>query len=431
MADEIFRNIDEFASSETIYSMREQMTPSDAVVASLLAKISACDASPESFDNTVPFISSENAEASAPAVEYKPKRKTSYRPLWKYGSIAAAGIIVLVSTFALMGDGDSSDFKDLVNNVLPDHVITDSDNGGRDNSVPGNQDDGNGDSALSDNHGAASDDGNSDAVGVSDSSKDSQDALDDSQNGENGNSDVSNGDESSTAPAPSDSYTNYAAKNESGNMSFDREILAGESVSNLTISGSNYVVDSAVTQAATSSEIKTISLTIPETSTTHESKVNAQIKELDRVSSDLMVALDVEGFKETLIYMNTAYKPAGLGQFITDAGLDLDIEYSSSVYCKGDKLGYTSYHRFVADDINELVDTYAFANRAASLASYSSYKNADVHVTFKTKSNPTGSVINFGVSDNGYLYVKLTGKSFTFNIGADSAEAFISAVTGE
>ena len=55
MADEIFRNMDDFVSSDIIYSMREQMTPSDAVVSSLLAKIAADETSPESFENMLPF----------------------------------------------------------------------------------------------------------------------------------------------------------------------------------------------------------------------------------------------------------------------------------------------------------------------------------------------------------------------------------------
>lgn len=73
-----------------------------------------------------------------------------------------------------------------------------------------------------------------------------------------------------------------------------------------------------------------------------------------------------------------------------------------------------------------------FANEGAALAKYASYESGNVHVTFKSTSNPTDSVINFGVSDNGYLYVKMaSGKSFTFHIGSDNASAFINAVTGQ
>ena len=73
MVDEFFRDMDDFASSDIIYSMREQMTPSDEVVSSLLAKIAECDASPERFENSVPF------EA---VVKKSPGRK----PLVKYAT---------------------------------------------------------------------------------------------------------------------------------------------------------------------------------------------------------------------------------------------------------------------------------------------------------------------------------------------------------
>lgn len=426
MADEIFRDMDDFTSSDIIYSMREQMTPSDAVVSSLLAKIAACDTSSESFDNTLPF---SPAEQSTPLEQHtqEQKRRVSFKPLWKYGSLAAAGLIVLVSTFALMGDNDSSDFKTFVDNVLPNHVVSDPVQDGDDDAVIGDSDADKSSDSENDLTGNKGDnEENSDAEhqngdAASDDSENAKDVSDSSKKQDD--------ETASTAPAPTDN-TAVGGSDNNGDT-FDREILANSAASHIAISGTDYVVDTAASSVTTGDKIKAITLKIPQSSTSDQTLVSAQVKELDGVSSDLMVALDVDGLDEALVYMNTAYQPSNLGQFISDAGLDVDIEYASTVYCKGDKLGYTSYHRLQVGDINEFVDTYAFANRAASLASYSAYKNADVHVTFKTKANPTGSVINFGVSDNGYLYVKLTGKSFTFNIGADSAEAFIAAVTGE
>lgn len=444
MDDEIFRDMDEFTSSDIIYSMREQMTPSDAVVASLLAKIAACDASSESFDNALPFSPAQSTtltqtEASASSASeltseppQEQKRRVNRKPLWKYGSLAAAGLIVLVSTFALMGDSDSSDFKSFVDNVLPDHVVSDPlhDGDGDDGSVVGNEDS----SDASDTEKNASADNNeygNENVGADETNNGDSDS-DDPENA-SGSADNSQADDNagnSTAPAPDDSSASNGSTN--SNASFDREILADEAVSHIAISGTDYVVDTAASKVTTGDKIKAITLTIPQTSTTNQTVANAQVKELDGVSSDLMVAVDVDGFGETLLYTNTSYQPSSLGQFIADAGLDLDIDYSSTVYCKGEKIGYTSYHRLQVDNINEFVDTYAFANKAAAVAKYSAYKNADVHVTFKTTSNPTGSVINFGVSDSGYLYVKMSGgKAFTFNIGTERAEAFISAVTGE
>lgn len=428
MADEIFRNIDEFTSSDIIYSMKEQMTPSDAVVSSLLAKIAACDASSENFDNTVPFAPTDVPDFSIAGFTeetvHEQKRRVNMKPIWKYGSIAVAGLFVLVSTFALMGDNDSSEFKDLVNNVFPDHVISDPVNGDDDDAaVVGSDESSDSEKSNSENiDGSDADENdshNKDGENTdSDKTKDEKDSSDNSSNQDDGNA--------STAPAPTDS--NSGNGNNGG--AFDREILANDVVSHIAISGTNYVVDTTATSVTTGSKIKAITLKIPESSNTNSTVLNAQVKELDNVSSDLMVALDVEGLDEALVYMNASYQPSTLDQFISDAGLDLNTGYSSTVYCKGNTLGYASYHRLQVGDINEFVDTYAFANRAASVAKYSAYKNADTHITFKTSSNPTGSVINFGVSDNGYLYVKLSGgKAFTFNIGTDSAEAFINAVT--
>lgn len=418
MADEIFRNMDEFTSSDIICSMKEQMTPSDAVVSSLLAKIAACDTSSESFDNTLPF--SPVAQDTASVREQK--RRTSLKPIWKYGSLAAAGLIVLVSTFALIGDSDSSDFKGLVDNILPDHVVSVPVQDGDDETVnSGDDEDKASNTEANASENSDEENLNSDSLNESDASEKSEEAADSAQNRENGSS--------STAPAPTDGTSGDS--NGSADT-FDREVLASSAASHIAISGTDYVVDTTATSVTTGSKIKAITLKLPQASTSDQTLVNAQIKELDGVSSDLMVALDVDGLDEALVYMNTAYRPSSLGQFIADAGLDVNIGYSSTVYCKGERLGYTSYHRLQVGDINEFVDTYAFANRAATTDKYSAYKNADVHVTFKTASNPTGSVINFGVSDNGYLYVKMSGsKAFTFNIGVSSAEAFIAAVTGE
>ncbi len=412
MADEIFRNMDEFLSADIIHSMKEQMTPSDAAVDSLLAKISAYDASPTSFENTLSFVPDD---APAPLAGSAPKqgRKTSLKPLWRYGSIAVAGVIVLLSAFSLIGDSESSDFKELVDNVLPNHIISDSDSG----TAPAGD-------AAGDEHGDSSLSGSDDSAASADETGDEQQPSQDPSAGKDDNAD---GNGASTAPAPGD---NLASESNNIDLNFSREILAEESVSHLAISGTDYVVDTTATAASTGSEIKAITLKISNSSAADRTVFNAQVKELDNVSSNLMVAVDVDGFKETLIYTNPSYKPSTLGEFVNDAGLDLNVGFSTSVYCKGDKLGYSSYHRFRSDNINELVDTYAFANSSAAPASYSAYKEADTHVTFKTASNPTGSTINFGVSDNGYLYVKMSsGKAFTFNIGTSNATAFISTVT--
>ena len=150
---------------------------------------------------------------------------------------------------------------------------------------------------------------------------------------------------------------------------------------------------------------------------------------LDQV---LDVAVDVDGFKQTLLYTNKEYAPDNLGQFIADAGLSSHTGFSKSAFCKGESLGYSSYRKVTVSNIKSLVSSYIFAEESALPASFSSYKSGTVHVTFTSNSNPTGSVINFGVSNNGYLYVKMaSGKSFTFHIGESSASSFINSVTGK
>ena len=409
MVDEFFRDMDDFASSDIIYSMREQMTPSDEVVSSLLAKIAECDASPERFENSVPF------EA---VVKKSPGRK----PLVKYATVAAASVIVLVSAFAVFGNGSPSDIGNLIDNVVPGNVITTPDPAAPDN--PSLTD--------GDNSGKDTPSKQTDKMQKDDSSKPAADNKTTNTDSAKSGKPVNTGSDDSTAPAPNDNSTPAVGKDGNGDVDFSREILAEESVSHLAISGGNYVVETSSTSLTTTSEIKSISLAIPETSTTNEAVVQAQVKRLRNVSSDLMVAVDVDGFKQSLLYLNESYTPSSLEQFIADAGLDTDVSYSKYVYCKGENIGYSSYHKFSVPDIREYVDNYIFSNDNSPLCSSKAYNNAGVHVTFKSKSNPTCSSIDFGVSDNGYLLVKMNAsKSFVFYIGADNASNFIASVTGE
>ena len=81
--------------------------------------------------------------------------------------------------------------------------------------------------------------------------------------------------------------------------------------------------------------------------------------------------------------------------------------------------------------MGSLVSKYIFSCENAGLSDYSAYRNGNVHVLFKSGKNPTCSVIDFGVSENGYLYVKMaSGNSFTFHIGEKNANGFINSVTG-
>ena len=434
MADEFFRDMDDFASSDIIYSMREQMTPSDEVVASLLAKIARCDASPEGSNNT------DNAAVFTPAENLKVKR-FGRRSLVSFASVAAACVIMLTSAFAIIGTGSPSGVNKLIDKITPNNVVTapaeDSDETGskgseetKDAKDATNTGDDVKDSDISANPAEEAD---SDDVAQEANAQNKTDVTSASQN-QNQNATVpSNGENTNApAPAPDNSAANTVDKTGNGDATFSREILAEESVSHLTISGSNYVVDTSAASPVTTSEIKSISLEIPETSTTNNTVVKAHVKKIKNVSANLMVALDVNGFKDTLLYTNESYSPNTLGEFISDAGLDEEVSFSKYVYCKGENIGYSSYHKFSVPDISEYAENYLFMNESAPLSSHILYEVADTHVTFKSKSNPTCSSIDFGVSDNGYLYVKMAGgKSFTFYVGTDSTSSFISSITGE
>ena len=433
MVDEFFRDVDDFAASDIIYSMREQMTPSDEVVASLLAKIAQCDASPEGSDNT------DDAAVFTPAEKPKFKR-FGRRSLVSMASVAAACVIMLTSAFAIIGTGNPSGVNKLIDKITPNNVVTtpaeDSDKTGS-NVSEENKDAENatntGDN-VKDSDVSASPAEEADSDNVTQEAADAQNKTDVASTNQNQNATVPSKGEDSNAPAPDpdDNSANTVDKTGDGDATFSREILAEESVSHLTISGSNYVVDASAASPVTTSEIKSISLEIPETSTTNNTVVKAHVRKIKNVSANLMVALDVNGFKDTLLYTNESYSPNTLGEFISDAGLDEEVSFSKYVYCKGENIGYSSYHKFTVSDISEYAENYLFMNESAPLSSHILYEVADTHVTFKSKSNPTCSSIDFGVSDNGYLYVKMAGgKTFTFYVGTDSTSSFISSVTGE
>ncbi len=440
MADEFFRNLDDFASSDMIYSMREQMTPSDEVVRSLLAKIAACDASPEGLDNISNFDFGNVQELLPETKTRRSYRSLSRKSLMGLTSAAAACVIMLTSAFAVMGSASPASVGKFIDKITPKNVVT-TPIQGSEKSDPAKPGDSTGSTDVAGDTGDTNDTGNtlaSDEPAASDeTTKENANAenktdissIDQNQNG----AAPSNGGESNApAPAPETGSANTVDKTGEGDATFSREILAEESVSHLTISGSNYVVDSSAASPVTTSEIQSISLEIPETSTTNNTVVKAHVKKIKNVSANLMVALDVNGFKDTLLYTNESYSPNTLGDFISDSGLDEEVSFSKFVYCKGDNIGYSSYHKFTVPDISEYAENYLFMNESAPLSSHILYEVADTHVTFKSKSNPTCSSIDFGVSDNGYLYVKMAGgKTFTFYIGTDSTSSFISSITGE
>ena len=448
-------------TDDIIRSMKEQMVPSDDVVSDLLAKIAACEASPETMGNVDSFESFRGESAAAAVSEKKASqaKKFTTKSIWFYGTAAAASIIVLLSVFSVIGGADPSDMKNVVSGIIDNPNVVATPGNDTDNNPSVNPDD---NSAVTGNDGEQ--DGEDDEKGGfwsnlfhkddkdSDSDKDSENKQ---HNGNENNNQPSDNDDPNvgnsntvapptapesddpgnssivTPPEEDNSKVTPGAPGEA-DISWDREILAEDSVSSITVSGTNYVIESVTASpSVASTEVKTISLEIPATSTTNHTTVKAKVKKVKNVSEELMVAVDANGFKDTLLYTNKDYTPATLGQFIGDAGLSTSTTFAKSVYCKGEQIGYSSYQRFNVNGIDSLVSKYIFSCENAGLADYSSYKNGNVHVLFKSGKNPTCSVIDFGVSDNGYLYVKMaSGNAFTFHIGEKNANGFINSVTG-
>ena len=458
-------------TDDMIRSMKSQMTPSDDVVNDLLAKIAALEASPENMENVVSFDESRFSRPAEIRTERPAqKAKTTKKSIWFYGTAAAASALVLLSTFAMFGtDSDVQDqFGDIVDNPgividgtqagenTPDQVSLppvesddpdnqDGDNtpapakSGEDDKQPGKQDSTDKDSTPDDKQ-------TPDKSDNSDNTMDNSEKTDGDDNSGSKDSE-GNGDQSSLVTPPpagdedpqsgtveaDDSKVTPGAPGESA-ISWQREILAESTVSNITISGTNYVVESVASSpsVASTTEVQKISLEIPATSTTNHTTVEAKVKEVKNVSKDLMIAVDAEGFKETLLYTNVDYKPSTLGQYISDAGLGSGkTAFANAVTSQRKAVGKIDTKRINVENIDELVKQYILSSTDAASASYSDYESGKVHVLFRSSKNPTQAVINFGVSDNGYLYVKLTsGNSFTFHIGEEQAQSFINHITG-
>ncbi len=468
-------------TDDIIRSMKDQMIPSDDVVSDLFAKISALEASPDTTADDSSILSFDSTrfdsdiELTAPSEiptgrsSAKAKKHTT-KSIWFYSTVAAASIILLVSSVALFNG--STDPGNLVTNLVPNVVasdedtnlpVTDEDNSARTEDPAKEDNSSKTESFLqklfskNDNNESVSDKTGSDTAGKnsdkknsgsSDSTDTKKPAVTDntgnngSHTADNNTSDGNRNDNVNTVtpPNPDNEDGNYVVDDDkvtpgasgAGDISFNREILADSSVATIKVLGSNYVVEQSTTSAETTSAIKSISLDLSETSVTNAATVKATVKNVANVSPDLIVAVDVDGFKQTLLYTNKDYAPDTLGQFIEDAGLSSHTGFSKSAFCKGESIGYSSYRKVTVSNIKSLVSSYIFAEEDATSASFSSYKSGTVHVTFTSNYNPTGSAINFGVSNNGYLYVKMaSGKSFTFHIGESSASSFIDSVTGK
>ncbi len=466
MTDETFR--DGFCD-DIFRSMKMQMEPSDDVVGSLLARIAAeAPSQVTENDNVIPFrpqvqpeitgtADSIAAVESAPRKHFANNRKRTNKSIWYYGTAVAASIIVMISTFALLGpDGDdASGVQDLFEQAVgPNTQIVGIDNQGDETQAPVGDDEtvppvsNEDETSAENNDDVSADEGDvqSDADGKNTASEDESDTPK-----QNGTSDEASDEKTDEHPAvdPDKQDGNEAAapeknppeKDTSGKVTpgaegtsaipWTNEIIGTSQVASISVSDGNYVVDgTAVSRSDVGETIEVVTISLPQTSTTNAADVKAKVRELKGVSRAAMVALDVEGFDQPLVYANANYAPSTLGQLVSDLGLEKKTSFSGNVRCQISMVGYSSNHSYKVDTA-EAAWTYLLNQGSAPRAADSSFANGNAKALFTSDSNQTGSQIQFGVSDSGYLYVSLMGKKHTFHIGAENAKGFIEYVTGE
>lgn len=449
MTDEIFR------------SMKAQMEPSDDVVADLLAKIALESPSPVAEHENGNVISFRQAaeEKSAQTKHFAKKTKKS---IWYYGTAVAASVIVMISTFALLdlGDEDHGNAGNLLQNVIgpdssvinpadPDstaeHPANAEDPSGENSEDPGSPEDSE-NPADADSAGEDSNTGNGDNTGSSTGTKNPADKTDknagsegsqnsDDPDASSGNSGSSNGNgngsegNDSTQPSADNGKVTPGASG-TAEISWTNEIVNSSQVASISVSGSNYVVSSTVSKSDMDTTLETVTIDLPQTSTTNAAKVKAKVCKVKNISPDAVVALDVDGFAEPLVYANADYAPGTLGQFVTDLGLSGSIGFSSTVRCQISHMGYSS-NKSYKTDVSSAVWNWLLCQSNAERASKSSFTSGNSKALFTSASNPTGSQMKFGVSDNGYLWISMLGKDFTFHIGSSNAKGFLETVTGE
>ena len=463
MTDEIFR--DGFCD-DIFRSMKMQMEPSDDVVGSLLAKIAAeAPSSVTETDNVIPFRPAERLETvgsavTAAEVESAPRKhfakKKTNKSIWYYGTAVAASIIVMISTFALLGnEDDASGVKDLFDQAVgSDTQIVTEDNSGNETQAPEGtnevtapvQDENNGSQEEENNEvqntDSETDGQNSKGEAVSGDGKKEDstsvqkpepDTASGTQNGTGSDSKPSGGDKTTSSEGAQNTADNGKVTPGSAGTAgipWTNEIIGTSQVASISVSGGNYVVENTISSSEVGETLETVTIELPQTSTTNAAEVTAKVRAMRGVSSAAMVALEVEGFDQPLVYANADYAPSSLGQFVSDLNLEKKATFASTVRCQISKVGYSANHSYTMD-VHSAAWTYILNQNSAERAAYSNFTNGNTKVLFTSDSNPTGSAIQFGVSDNGYLYVNMLGMKHTFHIGTESAKGFIEYVTGE
>lgn len=440
MTDDIFR------------SMKAQMEPSDQTVADLLAKIAAEAPSPVTDnDNVIPF-QQPAVMGTTPTKHFAKKTKKS---MWFYGTAVAASVIVMISTFALLGPDDGADghVGELFQSVIGSGAdIVHPDQPGDETENPGNMTD-----PASDGEQISDDSEENQASGQenpADSSKDpehgkhssgssgmsepshgqdseSENAQDyDDPDSADGTGSSGSGENNSSKPAQPDNGKITPGASGTADISWTSEIVNSSQVASISVSGSNYVVSSTVSKSDVGSALDTVTIDLPQTSTTNAARVKAKVCKVKNVSADAVVALDVDGFTEPLVYANADYSPSTLGAFVSDLGLSGNISFSSTVRCQISHVGYSS-NKSCKADVGSAAWNWILCQSDAERSSKSSFSSGNSKALFTSSSNPTGAQMKFGVSDNGYLWVSMLNREFTFHIGSSNAKGFLESVTGE
>lgn len=417
-------------TDDVIRSMKAQMQPSDQVVSDLLAVIAAEKSSPVTAANNVVSLRQASVQKKAALAGTNTKAKTTKkRPVWYYGT-AAASIIVLVSTFLFYGVSEGNRGPNLIEKLFED-IHPNSDYGDSDSipaplpsdeivDFPADSDD----TQTLDEEGSGIIDGNTAwevSPVVSDSpAGDGGSASDNLSNSLNNDSDTANTNNGKITPgAPG-----------TADISWTNELINSDAVSSISVSGSDYVVESTVSQSDVGSKIGSVTIDLPQTSSTNAAKLKASVLTVNSVSTDAMIALDVDGFTQPLAYSSTEYSPATLSEFIRDLDLGTDISFSSTIRCQISTVGYSAYTNY-SKNIDNAVQSYLLSDGSAGRANYSAFNSGDIKLTFVSNRNATGSQLQFGVSSNGYLYISSSEKAYTFHIGSSNAKKFIEYVTGE
>lgn len=215
-------------------------------------------------------------------------------------------------------------------------------------------------------------------------------------------------------------------------ISWTNELMRADEIAHINVAGIQYEASStAESQDVSDVPIRTVEVDLPETSKTYAARVKATAYQIKNIAPTAMMALDVDGFDTPLLYTAEDYSPETLGNLVEDLNLLDNIAFSTSVRVQTVRNGYTSTRAYHVD-VAEAARDALFSRSKAKRAAYDDFRSGNVKVLFTSggDGNPTGSQMQFGVSDNGYLYVSVLKKQFTFSIGESAASAFIETITG-